>query len=455
MTSRSKPLGHASVLGSGMAGLLAARVLSDFFESVTLFEKDPEPLSIHCRPGIPQGHHVHTLIPGGLAIISRLLPDVPGDLIRGGSLTPAPHEFYFFRPEGKSYAMNHYLPSPPADTGERTVYVQSRALLEHCVRKSVAALENVRIVYNTKVKDVLAEKATITGITFEGGGFAKADLVLDALGRQCKSLRWLEQLGFERPAEEAVYSNFAYTTVSMSPKDPGAFTDVGFLVLPKPRPTHSTRAGGLVRIEGGRWLAFVGGRHGDFPPRDLQGMLDFASTTAEPLLSELIGQAEPVDAPAHYRFNKSTRLRFEKLLRFPEGLLPIGDAICHYNPVYGQGMSVACRHAVALQSCLTEAIACDRGVQGLWRRFLAEAYEETRAPWLLSSLTDLADPRCMGDFPVDEKRNVARLRSIIRHAELGNPVAVATQAALTNLTERLDILDRVNLTQLSSENCVA
>jgi 2-polyprenyl-6-methoxyphenol hydroxylase-like FAD-dependent oxidoreductase len=424
-----------------MAGLIAARVLSEFFERVTLFEKDARPVAPLCRQGVPQGCHFHTLIQGGLEIISELLPGVLEQLRAGGALTPRPHEFYFIRPEGKSYAMDHYAPAPPPATARPTMYVQSRPLLEFCVRQAVVALDNVEIRYQSKAKDVQLMNGVVRRVTFEGAETVETDLVVDALGRQGKTLQWLHQSGFETPPEDVVHSDFAYTTVRMRPRHPALFADVGFIVLPDPRHERATRGCGLVRIEGGHWLAFLGGRHGDYPPRDLEQFIQFASSIADPLFFDLIKQAEPVEPPSHYRFSESIRRRFEKLERFPEGLLPIGDAICNYNPLYGQGMSAACRQALALRSCMSNAIAANRGLPGLWKSFFPEAYQETRAPWLLSALADLSDPRCVGDFPIEERNSIAKLQHIVRRAESGDSEAIATRAAITNLTARLDILD--------------
>lgn len=134
---------HALVLGTGVAGLVTGRVLADFFERVTLIERDAAPHDASPRAGVPQGRHFHGLLPGGLLVLAELFPGLLEELQAAGSLLPAPDEFYFFLPQGKSYAMQAYMPDPPPDTGRRFLYVQSRGLLEHCVRSRVAALDNV------------------------------------------------------------------------------------------------------------------------------------------------------------------------------------------------------------------------------------------------------------------------------------------------------------------------
>lgn len=435
----ARPFKHAAVLGAGMAGLVTARVLADYFEKVTLFERDLLPESPGFRPGVPQGRHFHALMPGGLFVLSGLLPGFTDDLKAAGSLLPAPGQFYYYRPEGKSFAMEAYAPNPRPDNGMRVVYVQTRGLLEHCVRRRVRAIENVEVRDGTSVVDIVSSEGHVEGVRVgDGSETVAADLVVDALGRGGRTLKWLDQLGFDRPAEDVIHCDFAYTSMFMRPRAPDLFTDVGFFVLANDR----NRGGSLVRMEDGTWLVQVCGRHGDYPPRELAAFHAFAATTGSPRFMELLSQAEPVTETAHYRFARETRRRFERLTRFPEGLLPIGDSICHYNPLYAQGMSVACRQAKALHGLLAARVERGAGLDGLWREHLPKAYQETRLPWLFASLWDFEHPRCTGDFPVDEEENI-RLFNYIKTQSLGgDPEALNTFLVLRNLIGGIDILSR-------------
>ena len=428
---------HAIVVGSGMAGLVAARVLSDRFDQVTVIEKDAAPTEPGFRAGIPQGRHFHALIPGGLKIVSDLMPGLLEDLRAAGSLRPRPDQFYFFLPEGKSYAMGAMLKEPPPATGD-SIYVQTRGLLEFSVRQHVEALGNVNFRYDTRVRDLLHADGRVLGIVDADGGELRGDLTLDAMGRTGRTVEWIKEMGYDAPDENVVNCDFAYTSVFMRPDDPGVFEDVGFFVFPLLTSEHPARGGALVRMEDGTLLVSCGGRYGDFPPRDFEGFLEFLATTPPSPMHDIVAQSKPVGAPAQYRFPKGIRRRFDQLDQFPEGLLPIGDSICHYNPVYGQGMSAASRQAIALGRALDGA----EDLAGLWRNFFPEAYQETRAPWLFASLADFGHPDCSGDFPSEEAPTLGAFQRALGLAQQGDREAGQLTGAISGLLDRLDVLER-------------
>lgn len=433
----AKRFERAVVVGSGISGLVTARVLSEWFEHVSVLERDDRPDGSAPRPGVPQSWHFHGLLPGGLLVFRELFPGFTDDLLDGGSLRPAPHEFFFFRPEGKSYLLGVHTPDPWPDNGTRPIHVQTRGLLEATVRRRVEALDNVTLRYGARVDDIAASDGHVTGVRLESGEVVEAQLVIDALGRGGRTVQWLEKLGFERPAEDVIHCDIAYTSVFLRPHDPSELQDVGFFVA-----SHPARGGGLVRMERGLWLASVAGRHGDYPPRDLAGFMEFAHSLEEPFFSDLLAKADPVSEPAAYRFNRSVRRRFELLERFPEGLLPIGDAVCHYNPLYGQGMTAACRQARALRRILRERSSQPHGLQGIWRDFLPEAFRETRAPWLFAAKSDFADPRCTGDFPSEEGELLPLLDHVLQRAGAGDQEALGLLLAIQSLIVPLDALRR-------------
>ena len=155
-------------------------------------------------------------------------------------------------------------------------------------------------------------------------------------------------------------------------------------------------------------------------------------------MHDIVAQSKPVGAPAQYRFPKGIRRRFDQLDQFPEGLLPIGDSICHYNPVYGQGMSAASRQAIALGRALNGA----EDLAGLWRNFFPEAYQETRAPWLFASLADFGHPDCSGDFPSEEAPTLGAFQRALGLAQQGDRESGQLTGAIAGLLDRLDVLER-------------
>lgn len=404
--------------GSGIAGLVTARVASDFFESVVLVDQDDIPTSPAARGGAPQGYHFHAVLPGGLDVLSSLFPGLTDDLDAAGSLrSKGGRDFCAYFPEGKSYNVGRYDPEP-FDGGY--AYVQTRALLEHTIRSRVEALSNVELRYETTISDPVFDSGCVNGVTLQAEGkkeTLEADLFIDCTGKLCRTMVWLEKLGFSKPKESIVHCDFAYTSVFVKPKDYDAFEGVGFFTVPDPGGDHPTRGGAVVKMENGIWLASCGGRFGDFPPSDYDDLREWAKTLNTPLVAELTEGAEPISSPAPFKFPRSIKRHFEQMDGFPEGLLPLGDAICHFNPLYGQGMSSAALQAQALQTMLASRVDKGADLRGLAMEFFPAAHEVTRAPWLMASLADFQNEETKGDFPSYEKE---ALDLIIKLNEPGN-----------------------------------
>jgi flavin-dependent dehydrogenase len=421
-----------------MAGLFAARVVSDHFDEVLLIDRDDVPNTSVVRGGIPQGKHLHALLPGGLAIAQQLFPGLARDLEAEGAVRcMVGQDFFAFRPEGKSYALGIYQPEPrPVGI----VYFMSRPLLEHCVRRRVEALPNVDARYMSLVRAPLTDTDRVIGVVLDSGEQVRADLVVDATGKNACSVRWLSALGFETPAESVVNCDFAYASAVLRPPDAAAIGGAGFFVIPDPNGQHDTRGAYLARIEDDLWLAGLGGRFGDYPPVDLDGWRAFGRTLSWPVWDEFVGTAELVTEPARFRFPRSVRRHFERLERFPDGLMLLGDSVCYYNPVYGQGMSAAACQARALGELLEQRAGDSRTLTGLALEFFPEAYEVTRTPWALAAAADFLDSRTTGDFPTEEMDSLAKLLTLSTLADT-DPEAARLAGDLFTLTRPLSVLD--------------
>ncbi len=377
------------VLGASMAGLGAARALSSHFRKVTLIERDDLSSSAGHRKGVPQGNHAHGLLPSGYRILDGYFPGMMKDLVAEGA------------PEGDltgDFLWYQYGAwKLRADSGLTGVGV-SRPLLEHKVRERVRRLEGVTLMTDHDVDEPIfdAPSGRVTGVKIKSraSGSASAmdaDLVVDTLGRGSPSPRWLAAWGFGEVAETNISVDVGYATAVFERR--GGDLHGAFGAIIAGTAPQSTRFAACLGAEGDRWVITLVGCLKDYPPTETAEWKQFANTLPTPDIFDMVSDREPVVPLVAYRFPANRQRHYERLAKFPLGYLVLGDAYCSFNPIYGQGMSVAMSEARALDECL------EKSRDQLAARFFARAKAIVASPWTIATGEDLRYPQVVGERP--------------------------------------------------------
>ncbi|MEZ4861458.1 MAG: hypothetical protein R3C14_09130 [Caldilineaceae bacterium] len=392
MSTPTKSYHHAIVIGGSMAGLLAARVLSHHFQRVTLLERDPISDQPEARKGQAHTRHLHGLLAKGLETMSSYFPGLVDDLVAGGAMAVDMGEGMRWYVEG-GYRRQFKSGMIGA--------LMSRPFLEWQIRRRVLALPNVTLRSGCAAATLQTDPdhSRVTGVMLTPRDQAgqteilSADLVIDAGGRGSSSPKWLVELGYAKAQESFVKVNVGYAT-RLYRRRPGDMTGAQLLMI-APAPPHGKRTGLIFPMEGDRWICTLSGWAGDHAPTDEAGFMAFAHSLPAPDLYDMLTHLEPISEFIPYKFPGSLRRHYEKLARFPEGYLVLGDAICSFNPVYGQGMTSAAMQAAALDQLL------DKGheLEGLWRAFFKAAAQVVDIPWQLAVGEDFRYPETEGVKP--------------------------------------------------------
>lgn len=418
----------AVVIGAGIGGLTAARAVADFFAQVIVLERDALPESPVPRAGTPQDRHAHGLLGGGLRALNELFPGFEQQLAAAGAI---PYRFgldvVMEFPDFESY--------PRYDLGLAGYYM-SRPLLELEMRRCLMRLPNVTLRQHTRALALVGtgDGSAVAGVRCstarEHDHMLPADLVIDASGRGALTLELLDQLGIPRPGEDSIGVDIGYASGIFS--IPAGVAPDWLSVRTLPDPPRVPRGGQLMTIEHKRWLVTLGSRT-DKLPAELPAFLAMAKQCNTPTIHEAIANAElEGDNIARFRFPASIRRHFDRLARFPERLIPIADALCCFNPIWGQGISAAVMEARLLMDLLRARVQEAGSIAALSQPFFAGAHALIETPWRMAAYPDLADPQIEGQRPADLLQEL-RFRAALRRLAAKDPAVGKLNAQVSHL----------------------
>jgi 2-polyprenyl-6-methoxyphenol hydroxylase-like FAD-dependent oxidoreductase len=396
--------GHAVVIGAGMAGLSIARALASGFDRVTVVDRDRLPTGPDARRGVPQSRHLHLLLPAGIAALETLFPGLEHQLCADGAKTGDADRI-------RLSLNGHRL--APARTGHQTVFC-SRPFLESHIRRRVREEPSITV----------RDGAQIAGLAVANGGgriegvelaspqsdereVLRAEVVVDCSGRRSPVPGWLAEHGHRTAEVDELDVQVRYATRRY--ELPESVLDGDHHVLIGPTP-DGPRGAAMTHVEDDRWIVTLFAMAGEPPPTDGDDFEPFAAQLPIQDVHEAIRAGRAVDDPAPYRFPANRRRRYEGLKEkdLPSGLLAAGDAVCSFNPIYGQGMTVAAIEARILQERVRSG-----GLPSA-RTWFGDITEVIDVAWQLAIGSDLAVKAVDGRRPLPVRmlnRYLARLQA--------------------------------------------
>jgi 2-polyprenyl-6-methoxyphenol hydroxylase-like FAD-dependent oxidoreductase len=375
-----------------MAGLLAARVLADFFERVTVIERDRLPDGPFARKGLPQARHIHILLARGRDILEQLFPGFQADLLaQGAQCVDVINDVEWFGPLGWNERVPSGIITPAC----------GRDLLDWTIRcRLTAHYPRIRFLEEAEVVGLIsnADQTWVTGVQIRQPAKAEdetitADLIVDASGRGSKAPEWLHTLGYRAPQETIISAQIGYASRIITWSVPSSWAGV----LMQPIPPKYLRGGALFPLDAERWIVTLSGACKDYPPTDEAGFVAFARGLRHPLLYETIRDAEPLSPIVGSRSTENRWRHYERLSQWPDGFILLGDAVCALNPVYGQGMSAAAMGALKLRDSLHRQFRTREGTLSGWaHHFQRELAKVNKPIWLLATGEDFRYPQAVG-----------------------------------------------------------
>jgi 2-polyprenyl-6-methoxyphenol hydroxylase-like FAD-dependent oxidoreductase len=409
-------------------------VLAGHVERVTVVERDALPEGAEQRRGVPQGRQLHALLPRGRHILDRLFPGFSRELEAAGAVPiRVPADVPILSPAGW---LDRRAPGWEALSA-------SRPLFEATTRRRLRQLPGVTVLEGREVTGLCAsdDGRAVAGVIvrrLDSGETRRvdADLVVDASGRGSRAASWLVELGYPRPDRTEVDPDIAYATRVVRMPD-GHTADWKGVMLTS-QPPAIPRTGYLFPIEDRQWMVAAMGAGGQHPPTDEEGYTAFLRSLRHPSIADAVAAAEPVTPIRGHRGTANRMWHFERMSRWPDRFLVVGDAVCAFNPIYGQGVSTAAVAAETLDACLLghRRRHPGRRFDGVAARFQRQLARRNADPWMLSTGEDLRFPTTRGTPATTSTRAMQRYLDRVVLAATRDPRVADTYVHVLGMLAR-------------------
>ncbi|MDA2272619.1 glutamate synthase [Bacillus thuringiensis] len=396
----------AIVIGGSMAGKFAAKALSTSFKEVIIIEAGERWDGKSSRKRVPQSNHPHVLLKGGENAIEELFPNITNELIEAGSIINN------FTRDLKWHQFG--LWKQPF-IGEVHMIQQSRPLLELHIQKRIHQISNITIKYETLVKGLLvdAKLNKVCGVKVKyletnTQEEVHADLVVDASGFGSKSIEWLREYEI-KVQEEKVRIDLFYATKMFKLKENEELDCCNMLMSPS---FPDNPYGVLIQtIEDNRYFVTFSGYANEKAPQTDDEFYDFAENLSISNVTDFLNKAEGITDIKTYKIPYQVRRRFDLVNNVPEGLLVIGDAQCRFDPVFGQGVSVAAMEAHQLQLLLQDRKQLDKTFT---QQFYKKAATIIETPWDMTTTEISRHPQLKRELTTKQKFQLWYTKQIYR-----------------------------------------
>lgn len=398
----------AVVIGASIAGLLTAAALGRAGYAVSVLERDRLPRAAAHRRGVPQDFQAHILLRRGLTVIEELLPGFRAELVARGAVASDAGQMPWMTEHG-------WLEVRPNGI---EILSATRPLIEAVVRDLTVRIAGVEVRSERPVTEL---RHGADGWTVRTPlGDVAASVVVDAAGRSSRLSGWLPGLG--TPPQDQVDARVGYATRLFAENEPVPLR-TGVMIISAPA---VGTAGLALPVERGGWLVTAAGFGDRRPPREVPGYRRFLAGLRDPAVDDLATLLEPAGDVHVHRQTSNLRRRWEQVRDWPPGLLVVGDALCAFDPVYGQGITVAALQARALASAMARR-------QPVTRRLQRALSAETEVPWAIATAADLRSPSCEGEPTMAQRASIAWTNRLTVLAAAGNRRVTAALTAVNHL----------------------